>query len=420
MIQFNSPNGRGKRRVFGVLLVSAIIAVALAAAAFSAPAKSGASAATPAQVQTTINKAFASKIPAASLAPIIRDSLARAATPPTAAQQAKAFSCWKAGKCTIGNGKVTLGIADGFGDNTWRKFTLMEIILQAMTHPEVGKIIYTNAHGVLATMQANLRSLTAQGAKVIVAYNDFGPAAASAFQAAQKAGAITSTYVGPSRPIGGMSTSAIGIAVGPDICKAGVTMADATAKAVGTTADIAFFTGVAGNPQDVAWQKCASDTFAAKYPGIKVVYEADTSWTPAGVFAAASALISSGKDAKAILYSYSNPVPQIIKAYNDAGKQVPAIVTWTQDNGTSCEWKKAKDAGKGFPLYQTNGLNWPSRVSVSASLAKLAGKKIPATIIYPQPYVSAKPSDCVPSLPADYPGSSSLIPQPLIKKMLGA
>ena len=111
-------------------------------------------------------------------------------------------------------------------------------------------------------------------------------------------------------------------------------------------------------------------------------------------------------------------MPQIIKAYTDAGKQVPAVVTWTQDNGTSCGWKKLKDAGKGFTLYQTNGLNWPGRVSVSASLAKLAGKPVPATIIYPQPYVLAKPSDCVPSLPVDYPGSSSLIPQSLIKQML--
>ena len=58
-------------------------------------------------------------------------------------------------------------------------------------------------------------------------------------------------------------------------------------------------------------------------------------------------------------------------------------------------------------------------MSVTATLARLAGKTVPNTVIYPQPYVSAKPSDCVPSLPADYPGSSSLIPKPLIAKMLG-
>jgi ribose transport system substrate-binding protein len=400
---------------FGALFVACAVAVSITAVALGAKSSSTAS---PAQIQATINKAFAAPVPAASLSPIVRKAFSRAANPVTKAQQDKAFACWKAGHCTVGSGKVTLGIADGFGDNTWRKFTLMEIILQALTYPQVGKIIYTNAHGNLASMQANIRSLAAQGAKAIVSYNDFGAAAAPAFQAAQRAGAVTSTYVGPTRPIPGISAKAIGIAVGPDICKAGVTMAAATVKAVGKTADVAFFTGVAGNPQDAAWQKCAEATFKSKYPGIKVVYRADTSWTPTGVFQASSAMIASGKDVKAVLYSYSNPIPQLIKAYNDAGKQVPAIITWTQDNGTSCDWKKARDAGKGFALYQTNALNWPSRVSVTATLDRLAHTAVPSTIIYPQPYISAKPSDCAPSLPVDYPGSSSLIPPPLIKRML--
>ena len=412
-----AKGGRGLRRTIGLTLALTGLAVALAASASAAPARQSAS---PAQVQATVNKAFAANVPAASLNATVRAALTRAADPLTQAQLDKAFECYKAGKCTIGSGKVTLGIADGFGDNTWRKFSLMEIILQAMTYPEVGKIVYTNAHGVLATMQANLRSLTAQGAKAIVAYNDFGPAAASAFTAAQKKGAVASTFVGPTRPIPGIPASAIAIAVGPDICAAGVTMANATVTAIGKTGEVAFFTGVAGNPQDAAWQKCAEAEFKKTYPGITVTFRADTSWTPAGVATAASALIASGKPAKAILYSYSNPVPSIIKAYTDAGKQVPAIITWTQDNGTSCQWKKLKAAGKGFALYQTNGLNWVARVSVSAVLAKLAGQTVSDTIIYPQPYITAKTTDCVSSFPADYPGSSSLVPVSLIKKMLGS
>lgn len=412
MKQSAPKSARGIRRTLGVVLLVTGLAVAFAA--------TSASAATPAQVQATINQAFAAKVPAASLDPVVKASLARASDPLTQAQLDQAFACWKAGKCTIGSGKVTVGIADGYGDNTWRKFSFMELILQALTHPEVGKIVYTNAHGVLATMQANIRSLTAQGAKAIVSYNDFGPAAASAFAAAQKKGAVASTFVGPTRPIPGIPESAIAIAVGPDICAAGVTMANATAKAVGKTADVAFFTGTPGNPQDVAWQKCAENTFSTTYPGIKITFRADTNWSPAGVFAASSALIASGKNVKAILYSYSNPVPQIIKAFTDAGKRVPAIITWTQDNGTSCQWKKLKAEGKGFALYQTNGLNWPARVALDATLAKLAGEKVAGTIIYPQPYNTATDADCVPSLPVDYPGSSSLIPQSLIKKMLGS
>lgn len=410
-----SLSGRSIRRTLGATLAVAGLGVALAASASAGTAK-----------RTVTPQALASQalmtntVAYSSLDPIIQSTFTTAAKPLSAAQSDKAYACWKAAGCTLGGGKVILGIADGFGDNTWRKFTLMELILQAMQHPEVGKIVYTNAHGNLATMQANIRSLTAQGAQIILAYNDFGPAAYSAFAAAAKKGVITSTYVGPSRPIPGAPESAVNVAVGPDICVAGQQMAEQTAKSIGGKGSVAYFTGVAGNPQDAAWQKCASDVFKKSYPGITVDFKADTSWTPAGVFQAASALISSGKDVKAILYSYSNPVPQILKAYGDAGKQVPAIVTWTWDNGTTCQWKKLSAAGKGFDLFQTNGINWPVRVAVDATLAKFAGQKVPATVIYPLPFVKAKPADCVPTMPTDYPGSSSLIPAALIKKMLGA
>lgn len=409
-----SLSGRAFRRTLGVSLAVVGLGVALAASASAGTAKK---AATP---QALANQVLMTPTTLSSLDPIIQSALTTAAKPLTAAQYDKAYACWKAAGCTLGSGKVILGVADGFGDNTWRKFTLMELILQAMAHPEVGKIVYTNAHGNLATMGANIRSLTAQGAQIIMAYNDFGPAAYPAFAAAAKKGVITATYVGPARPIPGAPESAVNIAVGPDICVAGQQMAEQTAKSIGGKGAIAYFTGVAGNPQDVAWQKCASDVFKKSYPGITVDFKADTSWTPAGVFQAASALISSGKDVKAILYSYSNPVPQILKAYGDAGKKVPAIITWTWDNGTTCQWKKLSAAGKGFDLFQTNGINWPVRVAVDATLAKFAGEKVPATVIYPLPFVKAKAADCVASMPTDYPGSSSLIPMAMIKKMLGA
>lgn len=410
---------RRRRRLGGALAATvAVISVAVAFAAIASGASSTRTA-TPAQIQATVNKAFMAPVPVASLDPTVRATLARAANPLTQAQLDKAYACWKASGCTLGDGKVTIGIADGYGDNAWRKFTLMENILQAMTYPEVGKIIYTNAHGSLATFQANLRNLTAQGAKAILLYNDYGFSAASAFTAAQKRGSIVSVYASPTRPVPGIPESAVAIAVNPNYCTLGGTMADETAKAIGKTGGIAFFTGAPGNPEDAAWQKCAEAKFKKSYPGIKVTYRADTDWTPAGAFKAASALIASGKEAKAILYSYSHPVPKIIKAYIDAGKPVPAIITYTSDNGSACAWKKATAAGKGFTLYQTSSLNWAGRVSVTATLAKLSGKKVPATISVPWPFSKVQARSCISSFPDDYPGSSTLIPLPVIKKMLG-
>ena len=66
----------------------------------------------------------------------------------------------------------------------------MEVILQALTYPNIGKIIFTDAQGDLAKFQSNVRSLAAQGAKAIVSYNDFGAATLPAFQAAQATGRV--------------------------------------------------------------------------------------------------------------------------------------------------------------------------------------------------------------------------------------
>jgi ABC-type sugar transport system substrate-binding protein len=275
-----------------------------------------------------------------------------------------------------------------------------------MQYPQIGKFVYTNAHGVLSQYQSDLRSLTAQGAKLIVAYNDFGPAAWPAFTAAQRAGAYVSTFVGPND---GAPASAITTRVQPDICQAGKDMAQATQQAIGGSGPVAYFTGTPGNPEDLGWQKCSTQA------GISSVFNADTNWTPTGAQTAASALIASGKQVKAILYSYSNPVPNIVKAYQAAGKQVPAIITWTIDNGTLCTNQKTP-----FPLYLTNALNWAARVSVTALADKAGGQSVPDAVLYPMPFTKADPSACSASSPADYPGTSALVPAALTAKILGS
>lgn len=358
-----------------------------------------------AELDKIVTQALGTPVAADTLPPLMKDALSRVSMQLTQAQLDKAFECWQKSSCVIGDGKITLAEADGFGDNTWRKFSKMDVILQALTHPEVGKFIYTNAHGDLAQYQSAIRNLTAQGAKAIVAYNDFGPAAWPAFTAAQRAGAHISTFVGPSD---GAPTSAITTRVQPDICEAGKVMAKTARDAVGDGA-VAYFTGTPGNPEDTGWQKCATAS------GIQPAFQADTNWTPAGAQTAASALIASGKPVKAILYSYSNPVPNIVKSFQKAGKTPPAIITWTTDNGTLCQLKNSP-----YPLYLTNALNWAARVSVTAMVQAAGGAQVPDSVLYPLPFKKADPKDCDSAKPSDYPGTSALVPVELVAKILGS
>ncbi|WP_027860337.1 substrate-binding domain-containing protein [Marmoricola sp. URHB0036] len=367
----------------------------------------------PAAVQETVNKAFQADVKLDSLPDTVQDAFARATLTLPQAKLDKAFECWKGASCTVGNGKVTLGIADGFGQNQWRKFSKMEIILQALTYPEVGKILSTDAQGDLATFQSNVRSLAAQGAKAIVTYDDFGPAALPAFTAASQQGAKIASYVGP---VPDAPESAVAAQVHGDTCATGEDMADVATNDLKLSGDVAIFNGTPGNPQGQAWNKCFEDKI--KGSGITVGKKLDTNWTPAGVYQAASALVSSGDDAKGIFYDYADPMPQIISAYEKAGKVTPALVTWTSNNGLFKEWQQRQGTDKAFELYFTNGLNWQGRAAVTAVMDLLAGKKVENQMIMPQPFVKAVKGVYDPKRPDDYPGPSVLVPDALISRML--
>lgn len=372
--------------------------------ASSSTSKTIASTVSKATLTNTITQALGAPTPAATLPPVMVQALKIASKPLSAAQMQKAYQCWQATSCTLGPGKLTVALADGNDINTWRAFVKMNVILQSLEYPQVGKFIFTNGQGNLSTYESNIRELTAQGASLIVTFNTFGSAAWPAFKAAQAAGVPVSTYVGPTTTA---PTSALTTRVQPTICQVGKTMAKAAKAAVGN-APVAYFTGVAGNPEDAGWQKCATQA------GLNSVFNADTTWTPAGAQKAASALIASGKTAKAILYSYSTPVPNIVQAYVTAGKPIPAIITFSTNNSTVCLLQKHT-----FPLYVTDAYNWASRISVTALINKVEGKSAPAAVLYPLPFTPAKASACTATAPGGFPGPSSLVPPSLAKQMLG-
>jgi len=50
---------------------------------------------------------------------------------------------------------------------------------------------------------------------------------------------------------------------------------------------------------------------------------------------------------------------------------------------------------------------------------KVAGQDVDAAVIYPMPFNKADPAGCKDGAPADYPGTSALVPDSLVTKMLG-
>jgi len=123
--------------------------------------------------------------------PVIVEAINRAAQPVTEEQQAKALECWNNNSCETGTGgEISVAYADGFGENVWRQVTHMELILQALTYPEIGRIIYTSAQFDTQKAISDFRSLIAQEVDIIIGFPDAGDAMLPSVREATERGII--------------------------------------------------------------------------------------------------------------------------------------------------------------------------------------------------------------------------------------
>src|SRR5712691_6143381 len=163
-----------------------------------------------------------------------------------------ALKCWKNNGCSTGTGgKLTVAYVEGFGENVYRQISKMEFILQALTYPQVGKIIYTSAHSDLTQALTDFRAAISQHVNLIVTYPDFGDAMLPVFKEATKAGIPVATYAWGFVTGPGTNYTTV---VGEDTCRLGKAYAAVMNKQVGS-GDIAFLGGFPGNPLSLGWQK---------------------------------------------------------------------------------------------------------------------------------------------------------------------
>jgi ABC-type sugar transport system substrate-binding protein len=368
----------------------------------------------PTTVQEIVDLAFGVPTPVDDLPAEAVTGFERATAELTDEQVQIALDCWKQPECTVGDGPVHIGIYNAV-DNLWQTTAVMDIILQALTYPEVGKISYSFVAD-LPSAQAAVRSLAASGANIIIGYNAFGAAMAPAFQEAQAAGAIVATYTGETPDVG---ADVINNQVYAQACDAGNGMADVAVDDLGLTSadEIAFLFGTPGNPQDTIVTGCLNETLL-ELDGPSIGFQQDTDWSRPGVAAAAAALISSGVPAKAVLNTYADPIPQLINAYDQAGVQVPAVLTWTEMNELFGTWESRVGTDQEFALYYTNALVNQARLATTNAMGLLAGEDIPARTALPLPIIKAEVGVYEADLPGDFPGWSALIPEKVMTGML--
>jgi ABC-type sugar transport system substrate-binding protein len=341
---------------------------------------------------------------------IAKAALYRAGLPVDQAKMDLAVKCWKEKICETGTGgPITVALADGFGENFWRQMTHMEFILQALTYPEIGKIIYITSLGDTARSVTDFRGLVAQDIDIIVGFPDAGEALLPAVREATEKGIIyiTHSYGAIGEPGKDYPTF-----VAEDVCLLGKLFAETLKKEVGT-GKVAFLGGTPGNALSAYWQSCEEPELGSD---LTLVGRADTSWTREGTLEAVSGFISSDPDIKGYSYEAADSFMGGVRAYEQAGLPLDITVTLrTDEMSLFCEWEKIDNPN--FKVFYASGGNFQSRIALTAAMMKLKGYELPADgIILPTVMRELTKGTCNPDVPQEA-STSSLIPIDIFKEM---
>jgi ribose transport system substrate-binding protein len=322
-----------------------------------------------------------------------------------------ALKCWKSNGCKTGtDGDLTVAYVEGFGENVYRNISKMEFVLQALTYPEVGEIIYTSAKSNPQQALTDFRAAIAKGVDVIVTYPDFGDAMLPVFREATRRGIPVATYAWGYVSNPGKDYLTV---VGEDTCALG----KAYAKVMNTqvkSGKIAFLGGFPGNPLSLGWQKCEKP---ALNKNIQVVANEATNWDPSKVQEVVAGILARHPDIKGWSYEYGLGMAQgAFAAYKAAGVPFNSVLTMrTDDVGLGCAAKQLKNPN--LKVYYYTGGNSQIRVALTAAMMKLKGAKIPPKIVFPiQLQNEAVRTQCVKGYPQEA-SATSLVPLSLIKRM---
>jgi ribose transport system substrate-binding protein len=337
-------------------------------------------------------------------------AVTRAAVPFTGAKLQLALKCWKQNICDTGTGgKITVAEADGFGDNVWREVTHMEFVLQALTYPQIGKIIYTNGHADTTKQISDLRSLIAQHANVIVGFPDAGPAVLPEYRQATQRGIVAVPYI--SSPTGTPGKDYLTF-VAENLCQLGKNFAGVLNAQV-KSGDVVFLGGTPGNLLSKSWQTCEKP---ALNKSINVVGTADTNWTRQGTLQAMSGFLSKYPNIKGISYEYADGFLGGIRAYQAAHKPLNIVLTLrTDEEDLFCQWKQLNNPN--FKVWYSSGGGFDSRFALTAAMMKLAGDNaVPANLVVPIHMHQVTASTCNTAIPGQGP-ASTLVPANVLHAM---
>jgi ABC-type sugar transport system substrate-binding protein len=364
---------------------------------------------------------------------IILASIARADQSPDQATIDKAMECWTNSECDTGTGgELVMGYADGGGNtvNVWRGVSHMEAILQALTYPEIGRIVSTAANfDQDPEVHVNgIRFLTQAGVDFIVGYPDFGAALSGVIAEAEAAGipyiSFSAGYVGLPGTEGALTPGEdYTSVVGEDLCALGNSFAAVLNDGIGA-GEVGMLGGTPGNALTLGWQQC---TTAALADGVDLVNPpadansttGDTFWVNTFALDAVRGLLTTNPDIRGWVYEYSDGLFTALQAYQELGLPVEnlTVALRTDEQTLFCDWV---DRGEStYNIWYSAGGNFQSRTAVTAAMLALQGAPVPGQIIVPHVMRQVTADDCNPDRVNAVVSGTSLAPDAALQAMFG-
>ncbi len=275
-----------------------------------------------------------------------------------------------------GEEQISLALADGFGDNNWRKITKAEAENEASKCPAVTEFTYTDGQGNTQKAISDLEGLTAQGISAAVVFPDAGKAMLPAITNMFKAGVVTVPYrVFP----GGEEGVNYDYYITTDFKAAGKLWGEWLLEALPKGGKVLPLGGPAGNTQSVEEYEGMAEVVNGH--GIEMIGEQPfsvTNWDPAKTQQVVTANLAKYPEIDAITTDFGAALASSFPAFEQAGRKIPPIAT-EDSNELSCIQKK-----EGFPLFTVDSQNWMVRTAVDFAVAKATGGEIPASNEVPQ------------------------------------
>jgi ribose transport system substrate-binding protein len=273
-------------------------------------------------------------------------------------------------KPMCGSKPMVVGLADGYGGNTWRKTTLAELKDELARCGNVKRLIYTNANGDQQKANTDVNSMVAQGVNVLLILPDFGAAQIPALRAATKAGVTVIPYLST---LPGRAGKDYTINVSDDLFARGATQADWFGKNL-KSGNIIFLGGLAGSPTSQA----ALDGFKSRldrYPGLKLLQNdfVVTNLNPVDAAKAVQGMIARYPKIDGVVTDYGVTALAAVKAFEQSHLPVPAVATAGSNNELSCKYTETKKSGKPFAYTSLDGTTSIVRFAARRGVSEFQG-----------------------------------------------